>query len=91
MPYLKIDKGFVKWYKQNEDFTKYEINKIGDITTISTVTPNFIITRLHGYHLRIIKFEDEWFVIHPISVMDSPYYFKCDEFDGLIECIKKEF
>lgn len=41
------------------------------------------------YKIRIYQFEDEWFLIR----VDIPYnlsyvYYKCDQIDGVIDCLK---
>jgi hypothetical protein len=39
-------------------------------------------------YYRINKYEDEWFIFADLSTADYKFY-KCDQLDGLLDCIQK--
>lgn len=80
-------------YKRNIlSFTPNEVNQLQSLIpyiqltfdirkTISEPHVKFI---LHNKDHYILKYPDEWFVIH---IIDNKNYYKCDQISGLIQCI----
>ena len=42
-------------------------------------------------NLHIMKKEDEWYYVRDMRRMNREVWYKCDQFDGLLDCLKKEF
>ena len=40
------------------------------------------------FSIRIYKMPDEWYYVGGYGYTDGPIYYKCDEFQGLINCLK---
>lgn len=41
--------------------------------------------------IAIYQIKDEWFLIFPTSTRDGEKYYKCDQFYGLLKCIKDNY
>ncbi len=64
-----------------------------EIDMIQQEFPNMYIDK-HIYHLesfgrKIYKLEDDWFILGILSGYGIPTLYKCDQIDGLIECLKQ--
>lgn len=85
---------FSKWdirsfcvrYSSGVDFHSYwedsKLNKDQRVTDISFWMPYKDIVSTKKY-IKISSYKDEWFLL-----TDHPYYYKCDQIDGVIECLK---
>ena len=43
-----------------------------------------------GYYVNIYQTDDEWFLVYMRTPSDEFYYFKCDQYEGLIKCLDEE-
>lgn len=96
---LLIDYAKKNW----ENFTPYEIQKIEELVGMSMspagikteITPyrQFVFKSEYEFKLYITKVTDEWYYVCFNDILqlydDKKYtYYQCDQFDGLMDCIK---
>ena len=77
-----------------EPFTENEIDKIKDFLEEHDIEANYVPTkslRICLYkpsnllYMEIFKLKDEWFYVRETKGMNRCY--RCDQFDGLMECL----
>ena len=81
-------------YEFGTDFTKRELDTIENIANISyrnSFESSYILLMYPGISFTVGKFDDEWFTAMIIISTKDAFryeYYKCDQFDGLINLLK---
>lgn len=89
---LDVDMNSVKNYLEREwkSFTEVEIKEINKLMKFNLDSKNPALIRSDlkkSFYFSIVKISDEWFILNFSSGIKR-YDYKCDQFDGLINCIK---
>src|ERR1035437_966546 len=78
-------------YNKMIDFNLRDINRlklvIDKFELIKYRNINYIYFKYKGDWLSILECEDEWFIVIT-NKSDKIKYYKCDQYDGVIYCLK---
>lgn len=83
-----------------EEFRDSETVKIKDVFDrrssyrLYHVDQGLFTFRYRQNDIVILKMTDDWFIVRFCPLGDSDYdyeYYKCDEIEGVLNCLKKEF
>ena len=84
--YHEISKEEYDLYMNSEVFTDEEINSLKKlIFGIKLISGSLIKFKKSFY---IDKLPDEWYILNDYNHNNNPIYYKCDQFEGLLKCIK---